>query len=218
MNVLICDDHRLFSDALAALLEARGWRVVATVTDPLAAAQLARREVVDLCLMDLHFPSCAAAGGPEGVQRVLDASPSTRVVILTGSVDEDLIAAAVGAGAQGFAPKDTDVDVLSDIMHRVVAGEAVLRNETLRRAIRGVSGRRAAEVAASFLTPRERQFLELLVRGRDTGAIATELGVRQATARTHVQNLLTKLGVHTRLEASAFAVANKLVPPCDPSP
>lgn len=211
MNLVICDDHQLFAEALATLLGRRGHYVVATPPTPAAAVESVGKVNVDLCIMDLLFPDDS---GVEGTRRVREASPPTKVVVLTGAEDDDAAAAAVEAGACAVVAKHTESSILMDAIDRAGRGEATLPVEILDRAVREpVAARDPVVLQASFLSAREREVLELLVEGCNTQGVASRLGVTSSTARTHVQNVLTKLGCHSRLEAVALAVGHGLARP-----
>jgi two-component system nitrate/nitrite response regulator NarL len=214
IRVVICDDHRLFVDALAVVLTARGCDVVARALEPAEAVAAVRSHEVDVCVMDLSFPSSAACDGLEGTRRVVEASPSTRVVMLTGSADSSIALPAMEAGARGFARKDDDLDRIVQTIKRVHAGETVNSYAGSRRAWHPVTPRRHTnhgQNLARFLTSREREVLERLVRGESTATLARAMDVSYHTARTHIQNVLAKLGVHSKLEAVAFAVNHSVV-------
>jgi two-component system nitrate/nitrite response regulator NarL len=211
VNLVICDDHQLFAEALATLLGRRGHHVVATPPTPAAAVEYLGQVEVDICIMDLLFPEDC---GVEGTRRVREASPLTKVVILTGADDDGAAAAAVEAGACAVVPKHSNCSLLLDAIERVGRGEAILPLNVLDRAVHEPP--RAQDPVAlqiSFLSAREREVLELLVEGCNTQAVATRLGVTNSTARTHVQNVLTKLGCHSRLEVVALAVGHGFVRP-----
>jgi two-component system, NarL family, nitrate/nitrite response regulator NarL len=213
MRILLCDDHRLFIDALAVSLQSRGEEVVASVTDPQDAVRLAAELDVDICLVDAHFP-----GGDSfaAVRQILDSTADTRVVILSGDDDRDVISTALASGATGFVLKRASIDVILEVLQRVHAGELVVRAgggpaQAARRARPGDS-----DALLDPLTPREQEVLSKLVLGENTEVIAQALGIRTSTARTHIQNVMGKLGVHTKVGAVAFAVGNGLVPLCPP--
>jgi len=208
MRVLICDDHSLFAEALAVVLTARGHTVVATVATPDAAAAVAATSRVDLCVMDLQFPG---ASGVAGIGSVLRESPSTRIVALTGLTDSMLLSQAISAGARGLATKGDGIDRVVNTIRRVHEGEIVLVPEGLHFATKGQGDRMDRHANTRFLTVREREVLQRLVDGQSTADLVRDMGVRYTTARTHIQNLLMKLGVHSKLEAVAFAVANQMV-------
>jgi two-component system nitrate/nitrite response regulator NarL len=211
VNVVICDDHQLFAEALATLLGRRGHRVVATPSNPAAAVEAVGRVDVDLCIMDLLFPGDS---GVDGTRRVRDASPPTKVVILSGAEDDDASAAAVEAGACAVVGKNGDFSVLMDAIDRAARGEAVLPVDVLDRAVHEpADARDPVTLQASFLSAREREVLDLLVDGCNTRSVARLLGITYSTARTHIQNVLTKLGCHSRLEVVALAVGHGFARP-----
>lgn len=215
IRVVICDDHRLFVDALAAVLTSRGCEVVARTLQPDQAVAAVLANQVDVCVMDLSFPSSAGCDGLEGTRRVVATSPSTRVVMLTGSADSSIALPVIDAGARGFARKDDDLDRIVQTIKQVHAGEIVTGSATARRPWPATNGRRPSNQGqnlARFLTSREREVLERLVRGESTATLARAMEVSYHTARTHIQNVLAKLGVHSKLEAVAFAVNHSVVP------
>ncbi|MGH2767890.1 MAG: response regulator transcription factor [Actinomycetota bacterium] len=210
MKIVLCDDHLLFLEALAGVLESRGFRVIASVLHPDDAVAWVRSQQVDICVMDFKFPS---GDGLEGARRVIAASPTTRVVMLSGYCERTQIAEALAAGVAGLALKNDEMERIIKVLERVHAGEMVFTASALRDAVGFLRRRRGTpeENLARFLTAREAEVLIRLVRGESSASMARELRISYATARTHVQNILTKLGVHSRLEALAFAVRNSLV-------
>ena len=208
MRVVLCDDHRMFVDALAVVLQARGYQVVACTTTPAAAVEAVRRQPVDVCLLDLQFPE---GSGVTAIGEIRSVSPNTRVVVLTGFTDAGLLNRALLAGASGVAVKSEDVDAIIHVLERVHRGELAVQGPAVRAigllAARG-HGRRAVQ-----LTRREQQVLERLVQGEATKTLARNLGLGYSTIRTYIQNILSKLGVHSKLEAVALAVREGLVPP-----
>jgi two-component system, NarL family, nitrate/nitrite response regulator NarL len=214
IRVVLCDDHRLFVDALAVVLTSRGCEVVARAFNPDQAVAAVLAHDVDVCVMDLSFPSSSGCDGLEGTRRVVAASPSTRVVMLTGSADSSIALPAIDAGARGFARKDDDLDRIVQTIKQVHAGETVSGSAGSRRPWPPANGRRLnnqGQNLARFLTSREREVLERLVRGESTATLARAMEVSYHTARTHIQNVLAKLGVHSKLEAVAFAVNHSVV-------
>lgn len=207
MRVVICDDHRLFSDALAIVLSARDWTVVDCAVDPAHAVATVTSEQVDTCLMDLTFPD--GPSGIDGIGSIHTASPDTKVVVLTATSDPNLIMRAVDSGADGIVFKGDDIGHIVEVVERVQRGEVLMRTARPRP----LAPRAASPTTdlGRFLTDREVELLEHLVRGESGTELARNMGIAYSTARTHVQNVLTKLGVHSRLEAVAFAIAHGLV-------
>jgi len=205
LTVVLCDDHRLFVESLAVVLQERGWDVVAVVDRPGAAVDAVAAHRPDICVLDALFdgdagPAITAAG------RIRDTSPETRLVMLSGSGEPEVVSAAVTAGAAGYVLKTCEIETITSCIERVAAGEAVVDAELARQVILHRSPPEEAAVRLTrYLTCREREVLARLVRGEDTGAIAARMGIRPATARSHIQNVLAKLGVHSRLEAVVLA-------------
>lgn len=206
-RLLICDDHVMFTDSLAVVLESHGYEVVAQVTRPeLALAHVAH---ADVCLMDRTFPN---GNGIDAIESVRTASPHTKVVMLSGSSDPVDIARAKAAGAAGYVVKDDDIEQVVAAIEGALSGQGVwgARHAHLRTRARQASVTPAQHMAG-FLTAREREVLHRLVNGESTAAIGKAMGVTYSTVRTHIQNVLTKLGVHSKLEAVAFATSNGLL-------
>lgn len=203
MRVLLCDDHQLFAEALGDVLSARGDDVALT-TSPDQAVELARQCPPHVCVMDRSFPEGDV--GVEAARRVLQVSPRTAVLMLTGSADSAGARAAVGAGVRGFLRKDEPLPSIVQALDQLAEGLLVVDPAVLRPEVGGSS----ASLLAT-LTAREQEVLERMVHGESGQAMATALDVSYSTMRTHVQNVLAKLGVHSQLEAAAFAVEHGLV-------
>jgi DNA-binding NarL/FixJ family response regulator len=224
MKVVLCDQQRLFSDALAAVLIGRGWNVVAMAADPARAVAAVSREHVDLCLMELSFPE--GNTGIEGITALRAASPETKVVVLTASSDPQLIVLAVEAGADAVLFKDDNIDHIMDAAEHTHLAKRTKPTLAPRRGGHAFEPASAKETKhnatelSRFLTRREYEVLEHLVLGESGKNLARQMNISYSTARTHVQNVLTKLGVHSRLEAVAYAIEHHLcqgiVPPTPP--
>lgn len=215
MEVVICDDHRAFAESLAYVLETEGISVIAVTTTPPDAYAVVERQRPDVCIMDVQFPE------HDGIEATAElvARYGCRVLLLTGATDANTLSAALAAGASGFVHKAEEIPTIVRAVQRVAKGDVVVETPRLsdpseRQPARSASSQRLLEL----LTRREREVLELIVRGVGTQEIADQLHVSYSTARTHTQSILTKLGVHSRLEAAAFAVGNRLVLPPTPSP
>ena len=211
MRLLLCDDHVLLLEALAAALTARGHEVVATVADPSSVAEVARRLAPDVCILDISFPD---GDGIEAASEIATVAPDTKVLILSATYDPALVRAAFEVGALGFVQKDESLEEVLTAVRRLGEGEVAVDPRLLRAAMREpraapAPARRSVE--AALLTPRETEVLVHLVAGDTTSEIGRALGVASSTARTHIQNVLIKLGVHSRLQAAAFAVRHGLV-------
>ena len=200
LRVLLCDDHRLFADAWALVLDTRGAHAVEVCSTAAECLDALGREQFDVCVVDRQL---ADGDGIDLIPEIITAAPGLPVLMVSASTDPALPRLAADAGARGFASKEFGLEHLSDVVQRVARGERVVE--------RAPSARRVAFEAASLLTARERTVMAKLVEGKDTAQLAQELNITYATARTHIQNVLTKLGVHSKLELVAFAVAHQLV-------
>jgi two-component system nitrate/nitrite response regulator NarL len=209
VRIVLCDHHVVFAESLAYLLAGRGHEVVAVTHDLDALIEVLCRDQVDVCMLDVIF------GAENALKRIADvrrAAPTTATVVLSGSVDPVLVARAQAAGVRGIADKRRPVAEIINMLSRVRAGESVL----LTAPRPGNAGRNPANDAqrlARFLTRREREVLSVLVRGGDTTEVACSLGIAAATARCHIQSVLTKMGAHSRLEVATTAVRFGMVSP-----
>lgn len=211
MHAVICDDHRIFVESLAVLLEANGHDIVACASTPEEARAAVAAHRPDICLMDLVFPSGERV---DGVRAVKEVSPATHVVVLSGFADARVDRRVRHAGATACIPKDCDVEVLARHLEAVCARDP----RALARCHAGAPAGGAtdgwdAHPLARFLTGREREVLQGLVNGDTTKQLARRLAIGPATVRTHIQSVLGKLGVHSRLEAVAVAIGASLVRP-----
>jgi len=212
MRVLICDDQVIFAESLAELLTASGLRVVAVETHPDRAAEVMRRDPPDICLLDVMFGHESVLPRLAELGRL---APATRIVLLTGRVDADLIAQARKARVHGVTDKRCLAQEIVHVLYRVHAGEQVFPTDTRAQHSRPVTPVPAghAQWLAGYLTPRERATLRALVAGDDTRKLARTLGVAPSTARCYIQRVLKKMGAHSRLEAATSAVRYGLISP-----
>ena len=201
MRILLCDHHRLLVEALAAALRQIGHDVVAMTTLPEEAFDAAVEQDPDVCLLDVVFP------GGHGIDTVarIRATTRSKVLVLSAQCDDDVVCSALAAGAQGFVGKNQGFDYLVRSLDEVCAGKTIVPVETAPSPVRRSGRPRHPElVGLRFLTGREREALHLIAEGESTKEIAQSMHVAYSTARTHVQNVLTKLGVRSRLQAAAL--------------
>jgi DNA-binding NarL/FixJ family response regulator len=206
MKVVICDDHAVFADSLAMVLGESGHDVVGVVYSPDAALRLLRSAPADVCLIDLQFPDGSAL---DSLPELVRAAPATRFVVLSGSIDAELLDAALTAGVRGFAHKGQQAGEIVAMLARVHAGDVVVDPSTGSRM--PLRPRSEAQRLAHYLTPREREVLTRLVRGENTATLARTMRITRSTARSHVQSVLTKLGVHSQREAVIAAARYGMV-------
>ncbi len=210
VSLLICDDHKILTDALAMVIERdEGLVMVAPpVHDPESAIAICEEHLPDVVLMDIVFKG--DMNGIEATRKIKEVSPSTKVVIMTAHDDERLLVEAVEAGASGFLGKDEAADEFLSAAKAAADGEVLIDPTVLTRLLHQVSrereARRDAQTLLSDLTEREREILQLLAEGLRNDDIASKLFISPQTVQTHVRNILGKLRVHSKLEAVSFAV------------
>lgn len=200
MKVLLCDDHVLLTEALCSLFTESGHEVFVAHT-PSDALHLLGLHQPEVCILDVCFPD---GGGLDVLTQVADRSPDTRVLMLSGTRDPDTVRASIDLGAHGYLCKDLAVADLVHAVERIKDGQVVLDPIVAQMlAKRTRSQPDGIEWLMGFLTSREREVLRRITLGQGTQEMADEMHVSRSTARTHVQNVLRKLGVHSRLEAVA---------------
>ena len=209
IRVLIADDHAVVRQGLRTFLALQAEiEVVGEAADGEEAAAAAERLQPDVALMDLVMPRL---GGIEAIRRIRELSPSTRVIVLTSFVDEDRMIPAVRAGAAGYLLKDVQPQELVRAIRTVHDGEALLHPAVVARLMEEVARDGDRPDAAALLTDREREVLALIARCHANKLIALDLGVSEKTVKTHVSNILAKLGVHDRTQAALYAVREGIV-------
>lgn len=201
MKVLLCDDHTLFVEALTCVLRRRGDDVSGT-GHPEDAVREAEAHRPDVCVMDLRFGPEGREQGLEAAAGVMEGSPKTHVLVLTGGAAPNVVRQGLAMGVRGFVGKGESLSVILQAIDAVADGEILVPALLLHG---GASSRADPVAPLEALTARERQVLTALASGTSTTAMAVALDVSRATARTHLQNLYCKLGVHSRLEALAYA-------------
>ncbi|MGH3788194.1 MAG: response regulator [Pseudonocardiaceae bacterium] len=204
-TIVLGDDHAVFVESLVSVLVREGFRVPAVARNLAGTIEAVRQHRPDVCLLGRRFSD---GDGVSAIGRVIAVSPATRILILAADGDVDAMRQAVRLGAAGYVHKTWGIRKLVQALARVIDGAVVLDAPRATTARSDVS---EARRLAAHLTARERECLALLVEGLDTTAMTLRLGVSTTTVRSHVQALLTKLGVHSRLEAATFAVRYDLV-------
>ena len=202
VRVLLADDHGAIREGLRLILTAQGIEVIGEAADGAVAVANARALRPDVVVMDLRMP------GTDGVQatREIVAEGTAEVLVLTSFDEDDLVMGAIRAGAAGFLLKTADGPTLADAVMRVAAGEGVLDPRVTRRALAALRAEAPTVTADGVddLTDRERQVLDGIVRGASNARIGDELGISLATVKTHVSNVLVKLGAESRSHAAAL--------------
>jgi DNA-binding NarL/FixJ family response regulator len=202
-RVLIVDDHPLTRDALAALLAQHNFSVVGEAADGEQAIEVARELQPDLILLDLTMPGI---GGIGALPLLREAAPGCEVVMLTASVAEENLLAAIRAGAAGYLLKTEPPDRIVEFLRGAAEGEAALSGSIARRLLEKVRDGRHADAGVPdsitrALSAREVEVLLLLDDHLGTDQIAARLYISEHTVRSHVKSLLRKLGVSSRRQA-----------------
>jgi DNA-binding NarL/FixJ family response regulator len=201
VRIVICDDHRLLLEALTRALTLRGFTVEASVSTPEEAVAAVDRLRPELLLLDLGFPH---GNGAAAAREVLMRFPKTRVVIITGSTEAAAVQEAARLGVAGFVRKDERLDGIVSALHRAAAGDGRL-DRSVQRTLETTPpapGDRRSDV--DRLTAQERVVLRCLADGLSTAEIVDQLGISPTTVRSHIQSILSKLGVHSRIQAVAL--------------
>lgn len=202
IRLLLVDDHAVVTEGLSMLLAGYDdLEIVGTAQGGAEAVLLFDSHSPDVVLMDLSMPDI---DGVEATRRIVAVHPDARILALTGFIEEDLVSAAITAGARGYLLKNVGGDDLADAIRTVAAGQSILSSEALPH----LTGGRRETLPGGDLTPREFDVLEHLVKGMSNKQIASELGLRHGTIRIHVSNILAKLHVENRTAAAHVARSN----------
>jgi DNA-binding NarL/FixJ family response regulator len=206
IGLVLADDHRVFAEGLGVMLDAQDdLAVLGMAHTAWEAVELAAKHEPNVLLLDAHMPGADLA---TTLRAVKAASPASRVLMLSADTRQETIEAAIEAGADGFLAKEASSRQVAAAIRKLVDGEVgmVLASEPARPA-RDPS----VDLRVRTLSGREREILGLLANGWSNRRIAEECFLSLNTVRTHVQNVLVKLGVHSKLEAVVFALEHQVV-------
>jgi len=214
IRILIVDDQELVRTGFRVVLEAEpDFEVIGEAGDGFSALKAARSTRPDVVLMDIRMPNL---DGIEATRRIAGVDGAPRVLILTTFDLDDYVYEALRAGASGFLLKDARAEELCDAVRTVGAGDALLSPTITRKLIESYTRRpppSAKPDALGELTARELEVLRLLARGMSNNDIARELVVGDATVKTHVARIFSKLDLHDRAQAVVLAYESGLVQP-----
>jgi DNA-binding NarL/FixJ family response regulator len=215
IRVMLVDDDHLVRGGLRAILSSDdSIEVVGEAENGRLAVQRARHQRPDVVLMDVRMPDL---DGIAATAELLEATPTTKVIILTTFEIDEYILGALRAGASGFLLKRSSPEQLIAAIHTVAEGEALLSPSVTRRLIERVATHpilsRKPDPRLAELTTREREVLELLAQGLSNAEIADALTLERTTVKTHVQRILTKLGARNRVEIVIVAYEWGLITP-----
>jgi len=210
LRVLLVDDHNLFRSGVRALLARQvDIEVVGEAADGLDGVKQARQLKPDIVLLDLDMPGVT---GREVLRTLLEELPQTRVLMLTVSEDAEDLLATLRAGAAGYLLKNIDTEYFVDAIRRAAVGESVVSPEMTGKLVAGLKGPVAgvSQADKDRLSVREREILAVLARGASNKEIAREFDLAESTIKIHVQNILRKLNLNSRVQAAVYAVEHGL--------
>lgn len=211
ISVMLIDDHTLFRSGIRLLLGRQSdINVVGEAADAVEGIKRIHELQPDVVLLDLNMPGMS---GLEALRLILQDRPETAVLMLTVSEDAEDLATALRNGARGYLLKNIEADFLINAVHRAHEGEAVIAPDMTAKLVqqfRNASNPIPASPDHDKLTPREKEILVCLARGESNKVIARDLNVAESTVKIHMQNILKKLNVTSRVQAAVYAVEHGL--------
>ncbi|AZP14186.1 MULTISPECIES: response regulator [Undibacterium] len=210
IKILLVDDHTLFRSGIKLLLQRNPeFEIVGEASDGLEGVKRAKQLRPDVVLMDLNM---AGLSGLEAMQLIVEDMPEVAVLMLTVSEEAEDLSTALKNGARGYLLKNIEADYLTQSIKRAAAGEAVIADAmTAKLVMQFRSGMNAPVVAEKEkLTPRERETMVCVARGESNKEIARNLSVAESTVKIHVQNILKKLNLSSRVQIAVYAVERGL--------
>jgi two-component system nitrate/nitrite response regulator NarL len=206
IRVLLVDDHTLFRSGVKSLLQKHSdFEVVGEAADSLQGVKCAAGLQPDVVLLDLHMPGIS---GKDAVKQFLDAAPQANIVMLTVSENADDLIDSLRAGASGYLLKNIETETLLDSIRRAADGDSVVSAQMTGKLVRGLQSTRETprEEEKDTLSPREREILAHLTKGHSNKQIARNLDVAESTVKIHVQHILRKLNLSSRVQAAVYAI------------
>ncbi|MFO1318890.1 MAG: response regulator transcription factor [Burkholderiales bacterium] len=207
IRILLIDDHALFRSGVKMLLSRQpDFEVVDEASDALEGIKRAKQWQPDVILLDLHMPGMS---GREALGALREEVPGSHVVMLTVSEDGDDLLDCLKAGATGYLLKNIDVETFANAVRRACDGDSVISPEMTGKLVRGLrQGASQQPSRIDSLSPREREILGYLAKGAANKEIARALALAESTVKIHVQAILRKLDLQSRVQAAVFAVEN----------
>jgi two-component system nitrate/nitrite response regulator NarL len=205
IRIVVIDDHTLFRRGIIALLQREdGFAVIGEAADGVEGVRRVLELKPDVVLLDLHMPGVS---GLDAMRSILEEMPGTRVVMLTVSEQAEDLMAALRTGALGYLLKNIDSDFLVASVKKAARGESVISGEMTGKLMQELRGGDKPS-----LSPREREILVHLARGASNKEIARALDLAESTVKIHVQHILRKLNLSSRVQAAVYAVESGLSP------
>ncbi len=218
-SILIVDDHDLFREGLRGIIDHwDDFEVCGEAINGVEALNMAHELLPDIILMDIHMP---LMDGLEATRRISIDLPSTRIIILTMSEEEEDLFTAIQFGAMGYVSKNTPSRRLHDELRKLLIGEAPLSGLMAQKILSVFRGSKPyphpTPNTGDDLSKREIEILELVVKGDTNSEIASALNITENTVKKHLKNILEKLHLNNRLQAAVFAVKQGLVKLANPA-
>lgn len=215
ISVAIIEDHQILVDSLGLMLryepDMEFLGAASSVSD---GQQLIQQSKPDVLLLDVGLPD---GNGLDIIPEVNSTSPDTNIVVLTSLTDEVTLMRVVDSGISGFVSKNSQLSELLETIRKAADGEIVMPTSLLMGLLMRLPRDKAAaykdEKGWERLTIREQEILELLAKGKSGNEIAEDLHIAPLTVRTHIRNMMSKMGVHSRLEAVAFGLKKGIIDP-----
>jgi two-component system nitrate/nitrite response regulator NarL len=206
IRLVVVDDHALFRRGIISLLSHEpGFAVVGEAADGFEGIRTVVAQQPDVVLLDLNMPGIS---GLDALAAILKDVPGAHVVMLTVSEDAEDLVTALKSGAQGYLLKNIDGEFLVRSIRRAAQGESVISPEMAGKLMRQVRAGTPSVLPADVLSPREREILQRLAKGGSNKEIARDLDLAESTVKIHVQHILRKLGLNSRVQAAVWAIEN----------
>ncbi len=206
IRIVVVDDHTLFRRGIISLLAHEvGFAIVGEAADGFEGIRTVLAQRPDVVLLDLNMPGIS---GLDALSAILKDAPGTQVVMLTVSEDAEDLVTALRNGAQGYLLKNIDGEFLVRSIRRAAQGESVISPEMAGKLMRQVRTGAPSALPADVLSPREREILQRLAKGGSNKEIARDLELAESTVKIHVQHILRKLGLTSRVQAAVWAIEN----------
>jgi two-component system, NarL family, nitrate/nitrite response regulator NarL len=201
VRLVLCDDNRLFCEALVCMLRANGHPVLAIATTASDSITAVAANRPDACLLDLRFPDGSGLDVARAIRRSV---PETKIVVFSCVTDPAVVSEAKKIGVAGFLRKDQKPGTITAALQVINAGKVAFMTGAARQpSWRAIPS--PTDDLLQKLTPRERQVLQRIVAGQSTGQMAREMNLAMSTLRSHIGRVLSKLGAHSRVQAAAIA-------------
>ena len=213
ISIILVDDHTLFRSGIKALLARQeDFEVIGEASDGLGGVKLVEQLQPDVVLLDLDMP---VMNGREALAQILSSRPEQTVVMLTVSEDSEDLTECMRLGARGFLLKNINAEFLVDAIKKAANGDNVFSPEMTARLVQSLICPNTPQPAGALdtLTPREMEILGHLAAGHSNKVIARRLDLAESTIKVHVQNILRKLELSSRVQAAVYAVQHKVPQP-----